>query len=143
MALTKVKQVVADIEQTVETWKFADAIGSGIAVLQPVSKRAGVTLSGTPGATQSVTIGDTGITISGLPVPDNGQDALHSSVMTTGTFYGPVVGASSSTPDGTPVYIKSDGTLTLTSSDAEAWGIVQRPHGFRVEGTVVPIKIGV
>lgn len=82
------------------------------------------------------------ITLSGLPQGDNGQAALHSSVHTTGTFEGAVVGASSATAQNTPVYIESDGTLNLTEGAGILFGYVNYPEGYRVSGTVVPVKIG-
>jgi hypothetical protein len=141
--MTKMRQVFADIESLRETWTMSAATPAHTAVMQ--GTRAGVTLSGTPGATQSVTVG--GITISGIQLPDNGQAALHSSVHTTGTFDGPVTGASSATAQGTKVYfVVADKSLTLTHVDDATtpyFGVVNYPEGYVVNGTVVPVKIGV
>lgn len=137
---TKMRQVFADIESTREVWTLAAATAAHIAVLQ--GDRPGVTLSGTPGATQSVAIGP--MTLSGIPLPDNGQAALHSTVYTTGTFDGAVTGASSATAQGTKVYfVTADGTLTTTATSNTFFGVVNYPEGYVVNGTVVPVKIGV
>lgn len=139
MAQTKVRAVYSAIEALRETWKFGAAIGGNIAVTQ--DGRSAVTFSGTPGATTSITVA--GMTTTGVPVPDNGQSALKSSVDTTGTFEGPVVGASSATPQNTKVYITADGTLTLTDTANVYWGRVNLPDGYVFRGTVIPVKIGV
>lgn len=140
---TKMNQRFADIESTREVWTMSAATPAHIAVMQ--GDRPGVTLSGTPGATQSVVVG--GITISGIQLPDNGQAALHTSVHTTGTFDGAVTGASGTTPQGTKVYfVVADKSLTLTHVDDATtpfFGVVNFPEGYRVSGTVVPVKIGV
>lgn len=136
-------QVFADIESTREVWTLAAATKPRVAVMQ--GDRPGVTLSGTPGQKTSVTVA--GITISGLPQGDNGQEALESTVYTTGTFEFPITGADGSTERGDAVYfVVADGTLTLTKVDAATtpfFGVVNTPSGYVVRGTVRPIKIGV
>jgi hypothetical protein len=139
MAQTKVRKVYADIESLRETWTFAAPTEGNVIVEQ--KGRAGVTLGGTLGQTKSITLG--GQTLSGIPLGDNGQSALASTVMTTGTFEGPITGASASTTQGTKVYIKTDGTLTLTAADAKYVGVINLPDGYVVRGTVLPFKIGV
>lgn len=139
MAQTKVRKVYADIEALRETWTFPAAIEGNVIVEQ--EGRVGVTLAGTPGQTKSVTIA--GQTLSGIPLGDNGNSPLTSTVMTTGTFEGPIIGASAATPQHTKVYIDADGDLTLTATDNTYVGVINLPDGYVVRGTVLPFKIGV
>lgn len=140
---TQGHQVYADIEQTRETWLLDVPTLPRVAVIR--GKRAGVTLSGTPGMKKSVTVA--GITISGLPVGDNGQGDLISTVHTTGVFEFPIVGATAATPRGTAVYfVEADGSLTVTKVDDATtpfFGEVEFPEGYIVRGTTLPIRIGV
>jgi hypothetical protein len=138
MAETTVRKVYADIEALRETWTFAAPIAGNIIVEQ--AGRAGVTLAGTPGQTKSITLG--GQTLSGIPLGDNGQSALASTVMTTGTFEGPIVGASAATAQHTDVYIEADGDLTLEATGNVLVGLINLPDGYVVRGTVLPFKIG-
>jgi hypothetical protein len=139
MAQTIMRQVFADIENTRETWPLPAATGPHVAV--EVNGRVGVTLSGTPGAVHApITLGP--ITLSGLPQGDNGQGALKSSIHTTGTFAGAVVGGDNTTEQNTPVYLEADGSLNLTEGAGVLFGYVNFPEGYIVSGTVLPIKIG-
>ncbi|MGN6325834.1 hypothetical protein [Pseudolysinimonas sp.] len=141
---TKVKQIFADIESTREVWKLPAATPGHTIVA--VNGRVGVTIAGTPGQVQSIALGTTGFQISGIPLPDNGQAPLHSTVHTTGTFEGPVTGGQSTTAQNTPVYLViADGTLTLTAdgNNTVKAGVVNFPEGYRQSGTVLPFKIGV
>lgn len=147
MAQTKVRKVYADVESMRETWTFTAPIQGNVIVEQ--GGRAGVTLAGTPGQTKSITLG--GQTLSGIPLGDNGQSALASTVMTTGTFEGPILGASAATAQHTKVYIEPDGDLTLAKDDGLTPAVVTHvlvgpinlPDGYVVRGTVLPFKIGV
>jgi len=137
------KQVFADIESTREVWTLTEATLPRVAVMQ--GTRAGVTFSGTPGQTKSITVGP--YTISGIPQGDNGQAALDSTVYTTGTFEFPIAGADASTERGTKVYfVTADGSLTLTDAgdgSTPYFGIINTPEGYVVRGTSLPVKIGV
>lgn len=138
-------QVYETVPGTRETWALAVASLPRVAVMQ--GDRPGVTFSGTPGQTKSIVVA--GITISGIPQPDNGQGALKSTVDTTGTFEFPVVGGSSAAQGGDKVYfVTADGTLTLTvdgttPANTPFFGIVNLPEGYLQHGTVLPVKIGV
>lgn len=134
------KQTFADIEGTREVWTLDKATKPHVAVLQ--GDRPGVTLSGTPGQTVSVTVGP--YSIGGIPQGDNGQAALSSTVHTTGTFEFPIAGASASTIRGTKVYfVAADGSLSLDGTGNTFFGVIHTPEGFVVRGTVLPVKIGV
>lgn len=139
MAPTKVRKVYADIEALRETWTFTAPVEGDIIVAQ--EGRVGVTLAGTPGQTKSITLG--GQTLSGIPLGDNGQSALASTVMTTGTFEGPITGADETTTQHTEVFITDDGELTLDEADNTRVGVINLPDGYVVRGTVLPFKIGV
>jgi hypothetical protein len=144
MAQTKLTQVYADIDLLRETWAFPEAIAGGIAVVQ--EGRAAVTLAGTPGQTKSVTVA--GMTLSGIPLGDNGQGALKSTVHTTGTFEGPITGASIATLQNERVYMDPTDELTMSADDGSGtdydyFGRINLPEGYVVSGTVLPIKIGV
>jgi hypothetical protein len=133
-------QVFADIEQTREVWTLAGETESGVAVMQ--GTRAGVTMIGTPGITRSHVIGP--YTITGIPVPNNGQADLRATVHTTGTFEFAVEGGDANTLGGVAVYfVALDGSLSLTATDNVAYGIINAPEGYVVRGTVLPVKIGV
>lgn len=136
-------QVFADIESTREVWLLDAPTDGGVAVMN--GKRAGVTLSGTPGRAQSVSFGP--YTISGIPLPDNGQLPLHSTVHTTGTFEFPVVGADGTQKTGTDAYfVVATKSLTFTKVDDATtpfFGVVNLPEGYVHRGTLTPVKIGV
>lgn len=140
---TQGKQVYADIESLRETWTLAEETESSVAVMD--GDRPGVTYSGTPGLTRTVTVGP--FTISGIPVPTNGQGDKRATVSTTGTWEFPVVGGDSATAQSTKVYfVVADGTLTLTKVDDATtpfFGVVNLPEGYVQSGTSLPVKIGV
>lgn len=59
----------------------------------------------------------------------------------TGSYAFPVAGASAATEPGTPVYLAADGTLTLTATDNDAFGVVEFFRG-ETSATDTVVTIG-
>lgn len=146
-AAVATQQVFVDIESLREVWSAPAHTLPLTALLN--GTRPGVALSGTPDATQGFSLAN-GITVSGIPLPNNGQPAGMTSVYTTGTFMFPVTGATGATTQGTKVYYATDGSLTTAADDGGSpavdytfFGVVNLPVGVTAAANATPIKIGV
>lgn len=130
----------AGIDGTNENWTVGAGTAPGTPVVQ--GTRAGVTLTGSADYTASISFGP--YTVSGIPRGGIGLTGTDATVATTGTFYLPVVGATTSVANGTEVYYDATAKgLTLTETDNVAFGVVNLPAGFVLDGTHLPVKIGV
>jgi len=133
-------QVYADIESLREVWTLAAETEAGTPVIQ--GTRPGVTYTGTPGLTRSITVG--GITVSGIQVSNTSAGTKRATIATTGTWEFPVVGATGATAQGTKVYYDATAKgLTLTATSNTFYGVVNLPEGYVQHDTTLPVKIGV
>lgn len=118
----------------------------GTPLLEAVSNRPAVTLTGSGDYTLSHTNADGSVT-SGIPTysgtaPLGAVAAFDGTwlLAVTGVTAGPTGSAGAGTDKGTAVYITSGGVLNLTSSGNTLFGRVD--DGFIV-GTTTPVQIGV
>lgn len=137
-------KVFQDVPELREVWTLSGTADAGTAVMD-ANFRPGVVHAPTPGLTKSATFGP--YTVSGIPVPTNGQGANRATVETTGTWEFATTGGSGSTVNGTPVYAVVSGhditSLTTTASTNKKFGVVNFPEGYVQHDTVLPVKIGV
>jgi len=126
-------------ESQVEIWPVAATTAPGTA-LQSASGQPGVALTGSGDYTASTTVGP--YTISGFDRGGVGLEARQVSAATDGTWEFPVAGGSATTAQNTLVYF-NDGDLTLTADGAKPFGKANLPQDYVVNGTTLPVKIGV
>lgn len=126
-------------ESQVEVWPVDNTTAPGTPLLS-AGGQPGVALTGSGDYTASTTIGP--FTISGYDRGGVGLDAKQVSTATDGTWEFPVVGGTATTAQNTPVFFK-DGALSLTADGAKPFGKVNLPQDYVVNGTTLPVKIGV
>lgn len=108
------------------------AIASGSEVFVTITPRGDATKTATLGGVYSIT----------YPNGAVGQRTDSATVAFDGSWAGPVVGATSETVAGTPVYIDSTGALTLTATDNTAFGVTDNYPG-KASASLTTVKIGV
>lgn len=105
-----------------------------------VDDRPAVALTDRGDATASFTLG--GITVSGFRSGGVGLADDEASVAFDGTFEFEVTGATTSTPQDTPVYITDAGALTLTESNNTRYGTVDYPKDYHKADGRLPVRVG-
>jgi hypothetical protein len=134
-------------EAKTEEWVVPAGTLSGTVVIEPVSARVGVTLTGRGDVTRSETLPD-GTVLSGIPAGGIGNKPTAATVAVDGSFLFPVAGvtagetvAGTGTAKGTPVYrVTANGTLSLTNTAATYVG---RIDDCNIVGTRAAVLIGV
>jgi len=99
-----------------------------------------VALTGRGDATQTIDLGG-GVTMT-RPAGGVGNAANEAVLAYTGTAILPVTGVDGSQVAGTPVYITSDGTLTLTASGNTLFGHLDARNASKNTATAAAVKIG-
>lgn len=142
MAATILSQVYAYNEEKVREWPVPSGTAKGTAILS-ASNQPGVTITPRGDSTATKSLGSAGNAYS-ITYPNGavGQRSDSASVAVDGTWAGPVVGATSSTPRNTLVYIDSTGALTLTASGNTKFGVVDAYPG-KASASDTAVKIGV
>lgn len=138
-------QVFAYSPEKTREWLAPSGLTTGSPIIDPVSNQAGVALTSRPDVTITKTHAD-GSTITFL-ANTTGQTTNSVTVATDGTWWFPVVGASSATPKGTLVYavVTSGvitGGLTLTVGSNVKYGVVDSFPG-KASSSNTAVKIGV
>lgn len=109
--------------------------GSTPAVSLTASGNATVTKStGLPEGINSINYDNGGV--------GNGVDPATASFAFDGTWEFAVAGVSTSTANEVAVYMKSDGTLTLTNTEATLFGHTDYPVGYAKASGRAPVRIG-
>jgi len=130
-----------DDENKREVWTVGNNVAPGTVVASADGTYVGVTITGSDDFAGSVQFGP--YTLSGIPLGGVGHAADQATVATTGTPYLTVEGATTSTVQGTPVYWDATNKeLTLTAGGT-AVGRVNLHPGMVLDGTHLPVKIGV
>lgn len=99
-----------------------------------------VTVTAENDATETKVLSDgTSITYSIAAV---GYQDLTAGAAQDGTWEFAVTGATTATASGVPVYQASDGTLTLTATDNDFYGVTDYPPDYRKKAGRAPVRIG-
>lgn len=137
--MTQFTSVYAYDQAETREWPVPSGTLAGTPVLS-TAKEAGFTLTARGDATTSKTLaGGYSLSYPSGPVGVRDDSAI---VAVNGSWAGPVTGATSATARNTPVYIASDGTLTLTSTSNTFFGVVDSYPG-KASATDTTVKIGV
>lgn len=135
-------RVYADIETERRTAVVGNDVAPGTPLI--IGGRPVVTVTGSGDHENTVTIDlGAGRTITST-IPGGGIGLLpnEATVTPTGSWAFPVAGATAATARGAAVYLASNGTLTLTATDNDQFGIVEFFRG-ELSPTDTVVTIGV
>lgn len=107
-----------------------------------VAGRPAVSLTASGNGTKTIANPVPGVTSLTYANGGAGLEADEASFAHDGTYEFAVTGATTSTADGTAVYITSAGALTLTSTSNTAFGKVDLPKDYRKKAGRAPVAIG-
>jgi hypothetical protein len=131
----------------VEIWSAGSATAQGTVLVK--DGRFGVTLTDTTGvATADIEIGP--YTVNTGPQPGASLEDVTAiasfpvGVALDGTWeFASITGVTSSTAQGTVIYITGGGALTTTATDNTRFGVVNYPATYSKAAGVAPVQIGV
>lgn len=138
-------------EKATRVRTLAATVTAGTPLLDPDDDRPAVALTNSGDATKTVTTADIpiggGVTTLTYKNGGVGLTGKQTTLAYDGTWEFDVVSsgatpAPTSTANGDPVYIKSDGGLTLASSGNTIYGHVDYPTGFYKRAGKLPVRIG-
>jgi hypothetical protein len=143
------QEVFAHTDAITEIWTVPAGTPQRTVLRQVSSGRVGVTLTRAAGgsARQTIEVGPyqtsrpAPVGVGNEDVKSVAEHAVGVALDGTWEFTG-IAGATTATPQGTPVYIEADGDLTLTEAGSTRAGVVNYPGLYTKAAGKLPVKIG-